>query len=1024
MWTNTVNRIFRGLTLLFAALLVVAIGAAITCESWYPMLDEYLGTQSYKIVTEQGDEEDTYLFKPDYENTNDLVAAHKDLAERTQEEGSVLLKNEDALPLDSGAKISLLGMRSQYPQYGGQIGSSAPAAQNIDPVTAFKAKGFDVNPTMASVYSKLGNIITGYSGSAGTTPVYGHQPNRLSNSFGVGYTEAKYAINEPAVSLYAEQESGYEPSLNQYNDAAVVFFGRPSTEAADFFPGARGTESAGARNVLGLSTAERAVLDVAKANFTTIIVIINSDSAMEIEELKTDEDVDAILWVGAVGNYGFLGVADILKGDANPSGHLADIYATDSTSSPAMMNFGNISFTNKTDIETGDTTNYRGMWYLIQAEGIYTGYRYYETRYEDVVLGQGGADSTAGTKDSTGAWSYAQEVSYPFGYGMSYSTFKQTLGDVEIASDRKTAKVTVTVENIDGPAGKDVVQVYAQTPYSEYDKENGVEKSAVQLMDFAKTKLLAKGEKDTLTLDIDMQNLASYDYTTAKTYVLAEGDYYFSIGNGSHEAINNILAAKDKTMADGMDAEGDASKTYTWEWKGVADKTFATSKSGTAITNRIDNGDFNYYKPDTITYLSRDKWDTTWPADYSGLAAPASMITQLRNDTYTISTTDDVSAIKWDQPGDIRIADLKNADYDDDRWAELLDKLNLQEAMTAMHLGMNQVLGIKSIGLLKTFVSDGPMGSHNALGTNADYKGDMPWMINETDANYGFDFRTMPTAVVIGSTFNKNIAFENGVLFGNDSLYNNVTIMWAPGSNLHRTPYNGRNHEYYSEDPILAGYLSSSVCQGGLTKGLIMAPKHFAFNDQETNRAAVAPFMNEQKARELELRGFQIPFENGALGTMTAFNRIGATFVNAHTGVMNDILRGEWAYHGYIVTDMINGSKYMTMKESVIAGLTNADTGTAALTEAGGDWSYWTAAGVAKDAKLQSQIKRSMHDLLYVLVNSNAFNGINASSKQVWQLTWWRGTYITLIVVTSVLAVAAAAVYALGAVRARKEGGM
>ncbi len=1016
MWSNTMNRVWRGLALVFAFIMALAIGAAVILET--PgnriMVDDYLGTRSSQIVSEEIEGADPYNFKADYSTSDELVAADKALAEKLAEEGVVLFKNEgNTLPLAQGAKITLLGIRSKTPQYGGVIGSTPLEAQNIPPAAAFTQKGFSVNPTMTALYATFADA------------------GRLSNSFQTVVNEAKYdTVNEPSVAALEAKNAAFRTSFAEYNAAAIVFIGRPSTEAADFFPGSRGTTLATTSgNILGLTAEEKATIKLATDNFSKVIVLVNSDSAMEIGEIKADPKVQAILWVGAPGSMGFLGVADILKGDVSPSGHISDIYAANSTSSPAMQNFGIMQFANTAEIQNVPTAtaDYRGNWLIVEAEGIYVGYKYYETRYNDIVTGKGGAASTTGKTGSyEGDWSYAGEVTYPFGYGLSYTTFSQTLDSVNIASNKKTATVKVTVKNTGTKhSGKDVVQLYAQAPYIHGTTK--VEKAAVQLLDFEKTGLLAPGKSEQVTLNVDMQYLASYDAKDAKTYIIDGGDYYFAIGNGSHEAMNNILAKQGKTTSNGMDAAGDADKAYKWTW--AADTTtFSTSKAKVKVTNQLEDSDLNYYLPGTVTYLSRNKWTETWPKTYGTnaaiptavpITANEKLIKQLKNDTYEIKTGGDPKKVTFGKENGLNIASMKGASFEDDRWEDILDQVSLAEAMDFVVRGQNQLIPMPSIGLLKVGVNDGPMGLNGSLAANS--RSGSPWFLDNsatsTDPNKGYNARVIPTEVVIGATFSKELAYENGVMFGNDGIWGGTSFMWAPGMNLHRTPYNGRNHEYYSEDPILTGHLGSNVCKGALSKGMIMSPKHFAFNPQESNRAALAQFMTEQKARETELRGYQIAFEGGALGTMTSFSRIGATYANASIGLMRKILRGEWGFNGYIVTDMINGPYYMTLKESIIASSGTLDTNSlnAAWT------SYWKEDVVTKDEELMGCIREALHTILYTVVNSNYMNGINSTSREVRLRTWWRDAYTAAIAVSASLFVVCAALYVAGSVLGRKE---
>lgn len=996
---------FTGTATIFSTLAVLAIGASIIANSWAPMIDRTLGTVSQEIVNEEGDADDLYLFNNEEIDTTDkLVQWHKDLAEREAEEGSVLLKNENnVLPLTgSSPKVTLLGHRSHYPQYGGQIGSSPNAAQNVSLEQALTQKGFQINPVTVAAYEAAGQYNSGnYTGSFGQ-PANDYQPGTLANSFGVSVEgTGSLRIGEPSIdTLKGFAEGDIDQSCEEYNDAAIVVVGRPSSEAGEFYPGEEGIkcpeEFEDGDNILMLSINEKAVIDYATEHFDKVIVLVNSDSAMGIDYLKKNDKVDSVLWVGAPGNYGFLGVADILKGEVNPSGHLPDTYAVDASLSPAAQNYGVITWSNLDDISTTDMTysDYRALAYLDEKEGIYTGYRYYETRYEDQILNQGNATSTKGSITG-GAWDYDNEVSYSFGYGLSYTTFEQTLGDVTWNNNDKTVTATVHVKNTGDVAGKSVVQLYMQSPYTDYDKDNNVEKSAVQLVDFAKTTVLQPGAEADVTMTFDQKYLASYDYTNAKTYILDEGDYLFTVGNGAHEAINNILAHK------GYDeVGGDESNVKVHHIDSLDTETFSTSDNGTEITNQFDDMSLDNLLSDyDDPQLSRQNWDSTWPTTTSNLTATSEMIEELRNDTYEVKTDDDVSGITWGENTGINLASMKNASYNDERWEYVLDSMTLEEAIQVFVTGNSQVAGISSINMPKLNVQDGPLGfSYSPLGAFANKTdSSKPFYIPETDPNANYNIYDSVTEPIIAASFNKDLAYEQGRLFGTDGLWGNSTILWGPGLNTHRTPFNGRNHEYYSEDPMLTAYMGSQVVRGGKEYGVIIAPKHFCFNDQESNRCGISPFMNEQRARENELRAFQMAFEDyGCLGTMTAFNRVGLTYASADEGLITNVLKGEWGFHGYIVTDMINGDKYMRADTSLLAGTTILDTSNS-------EW--FTVDFVSGDATLQNALKEAMHMNLYAIVNSCGLNGMNASSHIVYHTTWWQATLIALYSVFIALAV-------------------
>ncbi len=968
------KNVWRGLTGIFAVLILLGSTAGTALETNRNMVDGFLGTKSYVVETDTSSGELYTTFTADYADTTALVAAHEAMGELLMEEGAVLLKNNGALPLAEAARnVTLLGLRADAKTvYGATIGVSVPAGQNVSLTQALTEKGFSVNETMNEVYNTIGSD-KAYKNT-----------NKLSASFsGVpDGEEPVYTIFEPSMADLAAVNAKYADSISKYNDAAIVVLGRPGTEAGDYFPGSTGVDTAsGARNPLALSDNERELIAFAEENFDTVIVLINSSNTMEIGELESDENIDAMLWIGWPGNYGMRGVVDILTGAANPSGSLADLYASDTTSTPAMANFGVISWNNASQYL--DTAVDRADFYLIEAEGIYTGYRYYETRYADSVLGQGNADSTVGAFDSAGAWNYDEEVTYPFGYGLSYTTFDRHIDSVSVDVEQQTVTAAITVKNTGDTAGKTAVQLYAQAPYA----AGGVEKSAIVLLDFGKTKILDPGTSETVTITADLQNLTSYD-EKAESYILDGGDYYFTTGNGSHEAVNNVLAAQ------GCEVDGDAANVQSWTYSpegGVDTETFGTTASGVEVANHLQSADYNTWNPGAVTYLSRSDWEGTWPKTYDDLPLVEEMLPYLKNDFYEIAADDDVSAIKLSSSSDsLSFSSMKGIDYDDSLWDDLLSQLNIQEAALFITKGNRTAPAMDSVGFVGgQYTENAPNGFSAKLTSYS--KPDSPWYVSPEDPYAEYQCNDMGCAPLVASTFNKELAEAYGVLWGNDSLFNGLPFIWGPGLNLHRSAYNGRNGEYYSEDPVLSGYTGMAIANGALTKGLICAPKHYAFNDQESNRNGVAPFMQEQKARELELRSFQIAIEGGTLGVMTSFSRIGPSYVSATAGLITDILCKEWGFHGYIVTDMVNPASYMTWKESVIAGTTNFDT-----TEVQEEWAAYlteTTNTFSGDAEMLSAIKERVHNTLWVYTQSNMMNTVNSSSHKVEVNVWWRVAY-------------------------------
>lgn len=1016
------TNVWRGVSMVSASLLTVSLLAGNILETYRTSVDAFVGTRSKKTVTESSDnEEDSWNYKSAFKTAKEAYEGFKEYAIRSSQETYALLKNEnDALPLAKDAKLTMFGIRSYAPVYG-NIGGSVPDGKStVEIFDAFTERGFQLNPSMLAAYEKF------FADKEWTVPQFG-------GGILPAYAEVT-AYNDPCeltLSELGQLNPDYNSQYSEYSDAAIVVVGRVGGENGDgYYPGeagrADGVETV-TGNILSLSDEEMALIDEAKANFDKVIVLVNATNPMEIGNLKDDPDIDAIMWIGYPGAYGFYGVADVLNGTVSPSAHLGDTFAKNSALAPAMANYGNIPWENAGNFAEVENVNS----YLIEAEGIYAGYRYYETRYADIVLGNGGSEASAGTyanadgtvAEKDGTWDYANEVVYPFGYGLSYTEFEQTLDSVEILGTKETATVTVTTKNTGDVAGKAVVQLYASAPYTDYDKENHIEKSAVQLMDFEKTKTLEPGESQTITMEVDMSNLASYDSENAKTYIVDPGTYYFAIGDDAHDALNNILAAQEKTAKDGMTADGNANKTYEWTWDGEVDaETFSVSKNGTEITNALSEGDYamdiNAFMPDTVTYLSRSDWDGTFPETYSGLSANEQLSKLLGNDIIELKTDDDVSDLVFgDTTSTLTLNDLKGADFDDPRWEELVNKVSVQEFLDFAANAFHNIAAIPSVGLLQYAADDGPNGSDSHYLTEGQYQG-KPY---EDAAEYDYGTRVSPTPQNIAYSWNKELSYEFGeIVLGESTLVLNLPIMIGPGMNIHRHAYNSRGAEYYSEDPILTGYIGSAVVQGAQSKGTLVNIKHAAFNDQEINRSGIAVFMNEQKARELELRGLEQAFEangkpasfaadetkaytytEGALGVMSSYNRIGAVAASANVGVQEQIMRGEWGFKGYNVTDFTGVSLKGAPKESILAG-TTAFCGFGVSEEI----KYWNPEALSGDREMLLAIKENIHYLLYALSHSAAMNGVNATTHSVNVMTWWRATYLSCIGVFAVLTAA------------------
>ena len=1011
------RNLWRGLTTLTASLLTVSVAAGPVVDSYRTDIDKFLGTKSSAMVTDSTDE-DMYTYKSDYSSTTELLDSIEDLGERMSEEGTVLLKNENnALPLskDETQKLSLLGFSSYYPVQGGDMGSSLSVnkgtdADTVDFVEALNAKGFSINEDLQKLYKSLEADFKTEVNMWGNIMEYYH--------ITAPATDGVFASKEPSQEKMDSVDDKWKDSMDDYN-VMLVTIGRSSTENGTYLPGVDGVDASQDLNQtdpLGLSDDERDLINAAveakENNGGKVIVMLNNANAMEIDEIKNNDGVDAIMEIGFPGGYGFYGVADILSGEANPSGHLTDTYAVTNANSPAAQNFGNYEWTN-----ADPSVNINAE--EVEAEDIYTGYKYYETRYADTVLGQGNADATVGS--STGkAWNYDDEVSYPFGYGLSYTTFEQTLKSVDVDLANRTVTAEVDVKNTGDVAGKDVVQLYTSVPYTDYDVENKVEKSAVQLLDYEKTDMIEPGESQTVTITADAQDMASWDSSceneagTTGNWILDNGTYYFTVGNGAHEAVNNVLAAQDQ------DVEGNKDNVQTWELGDFDSSSFAVTLNGTPVENQLQDADLNNWMEDTVTYLSRNDWEGTWPETYKDLTATDEMISTMADDYSDIEANGDPSSVTFGADNGMTLANMKGVeDITDERWSTLMDQLTLEECLIRTGLGGTSTKVIESITSPEAIQNDGPNGFNSyPLGqyANSDASTGDPCVIAEDDPNRDYKMGVMANETVIGQTFSKQLAAEWGKAVGNYSLWANTAIWWGVGTNLHRTPYNARNHEYFSEDAVLTAGQGAAIIKAGHDYGVLIAPKHLAFNDTEINRTGIAEFMTEQAARENELRGTQSCIEDAnALAVMTTYNRVGCVTSNAHTGLLLNILHKEWGFKGLMSEDFIQDPAYTKIHMAVHNGVTmTCNTGDNTMAAVEAVWPYWSVENASQSEELLTDLKQAMLYQNYALANSNAMDGMSTSTHIEKLNTWYDNLITGLRIGFGVLTVLCAAMYLLG----------
>jgi beta-glucosidase len=969
-------------------------GAHGVADSWRGTIDSALGTTS----TEQTADD---KFTPSIATTDDLVKAHEDLGRRVGQEGTVLMKNEgQALPLAKGAKITLLGMGSMYPFLGGKMGSEISTEDAVDLVSGLEQGGFEINPTMTGIYETLGAIEAEADPNAVTPPwgasvSYKYRPNGFATP---------YVPNEPSPDTYVSEggaSEDYASSFAEYGDAAIVVLSRPGSEGSDFYPGSTGidSETYGTKNALGICTNERALIQLAEENFDKVIVLVNSCSTMELGDLKNDDKISSIVFIGFPGAYGTLGIADVLNGTVSPSGCLPDTYAVDTAMAPAAQNFGSTKLADTsmikwpsslmgemdTDIAGGflaGSNSTSSACYLIEAEGIYTGYKYYETRYYDSVTGAGNATGAAGASNGAASWNYDDEVVYPFGYGLSYATFQQTLDDVQVNTDEKTVTAKITVTNTGSVAGKHAAQLYVSVPYTDYNKKAGVEKSAIQLIGVVKTDELKPGDDQQLTITADLYDMASWDSSSKDGkggWILDGGDYCFVLADDAHSAVNDVLAAQ------GNGSAGDASKVSIASIgsEGTVDESaLAKSKNGTEVVNQLTTADVNYYKPGYATQLTRTDWNGTFPRTYDDLTIDGDKqeewVKSLCCEEYQITQNGEVTDVNG-APAGLTLSSLAGDDnIDDAQWDKLIDEIPVDTLFAKIIKGGNQSDVIPEIENPVVYQNDGP----NGFGTTISGRG-----LHTDDPNANYALRTMATETLLAATFDPQIGKSWGELLGNDGLWSGNYLIWASAANIHRCAYNGRNFEYYSEDPVLSSLFCNATVGGALAYGVIIGPKHFAFNDQETKRGGVAPYMTEQKAREGDLRAFRASIEDGgALGLMTSFCRIGADPCNGSLGLLRAILRDEWGFKGILSTDMVSNPGYYRPEMCIYGGVTMmADFSTdETLTEVQESWPYMTHDLIVSDATLVEYARQNMKYQLYAFAQSAAQN-----IKTVRVTPWW-----------------------------------
>ena len=910
---------------------------------------------------------DLDYYKADYDKDS-IGDAEKQLDRQIANEGYVLLKNDgNTMPFEQGTTFSFFGesvknltaTQSILTQFTGAKGNSNLLKDS------FESRGLEVNQTLMDFYTKgAGSKYTMGTGSINFGAAEDFRINECPLSeleFADGVLDSTKGT-VPVFVMRRVAGEGRDMPRSMYNHA---------TSAEDK-----------AKTYLEPDSTELEILQYINDNFDNGVVILNTASALNLGWLEQFPNIKSVLFVPSTGTYGTDSLADIFAGEVSPSGKTVDTFEANSLNSPAAQNYGDYQYID------GDG-NLTGYSYVSYAEGIYVGYRYYETRYEDAVLGQGNA----------GDFDYDSEVVYPFGYGLSYTTFGWS--NYQASWDGTTCTVSVDVTNTGDVAGKDIVEVYAQSPYTDYDRANGVEKSAVQLVNYGKTRLLEPGETQTVSVTFDQDMLKAYDANGAKTYILDAGTYYVTAAHDSHDAVNNVLAAK------GANVAGDASRvsTYVPSNTDVDTITYATdTKSGAEITNLFDDA-----KGD-ITYLTRADWEgtfpkhdgtplegnvSTWgaeinavdengnPVSYAwGKVASPELIDCLKglDSGNPVSDATIADTPVYGQDNGISLIDLRGKDYNDPMWDQLLDELSAED--------YRELVG------------------HSGYGSNFVQSRGKPFKIDADTAAgliYGGTGMMFCSPVVMAQTWNQDLASAYGAMIGNEANIGGTTGWYAPSMNIHRTPFTGRNGEYYSEDPVISGTVASLEIKGAAEKGVYSTIKHFALNDQENHRGdggieqGCATWSNEQAIREIYVKPFDICMhvgtvdenyvEQGADGSysmattkvdacqaiMSAFNRVGATWAGGNYALLTSLARNEWGFNGWIVTDSANSAApYMDSSQMIRAG------GDSRLRSNENNYQY-----DANNSAEYHYAREAIHHLLYVTANSKAMEGAMPGSVYV-----------------------------------------
>ncbi|SDL24609.1 glycoside hydrolase family 3 C-terminal domain-containing protein [Tessaracoccus oleiagri] len=901
------------------ALVVAANVALVVGGGW---VESQLGSGTYTFTnSEESEGWDTEYYTADFASMDEVDAAAKELVEEIAAGGIVLAKNDGgALPLASSRRVTMLGRAAADPVFGGAGSGSVDTRSAVTARGGLEGAGFEVNE---QVYATIEAFAA---------------ENRRGHIEMDNPGASSYNVGELPVAQYEELQGSFQ----DFSDAAIVFIGRPGGEGGDLTRDMSGWDdnAAEGQHQLELNQDERDLIALAKSSFDTVVVVVNASTTIEMGDLQDDPGVDAILLAGSPGASGFSALGGILAGDVNPSGRTADVWAADFTKDPTYANFGDFIYSNieasfpvsAVERATSNATLTSDAPFVNYAEGIYIGYRYYET-----AAAEGFID-------------YDDAVVYPFGYGLSYTDFAWRVVSSEASEVDGTIKVDVEVTNTGDVPGRDVVELYYSAPYT----PGGIEKSDVVLGDFAKTGLIEPGSSETLTLELAVEDMASYDHLEQRAYVLEGGEYEITLRTDSH------------TVADGVEPI-----TYTVADDVVYSGDDHRSTDLVEVTNQFDDVSAQFTaEPQDGKILSLSRADfagtfPTAPSEAQYVADDAVVAGFTPWDHEAAADEFEGEAPETGEGSDLTLIDMRGLAKDDPKWAELMDSLTVGEMTDLLLNGAYQTAGIGSIAKPQTLEPDGPAGFSSFI-------------------NSSINGVAYPSQFLIAQTWDVELGTEMGRMLGNEALHKGINGWYAPAANLHRSPFGGRNFEYYSEDPLLSGAMLTSVANGVAEKGVYTMLKHFALNEQETNRVnnGIATWATEQTIRELYLKPFEMAVKNitmdvpyisdgnrtdttiGAAGIMSSFNRIGTTWAGGSEALMTNVLRDEWGFQGFAISDF-NLYPYMNPNQSISAG-----------TDLTLTFQPSKSFEDTKSAKAVTDIRNATHNILYTVANSNAMNGL------------------------------------------------